>query len=37
MYHIIRGPQSMMMFKGRDEMPVLKNNNNVTLIPKKAM
>ncbi|CAD1472200.1 unnamed protein product, partial [Heterotrigona itama] len=34
MYHIIQGPQSMMMFKGRGEEQVLKNNNNVAIIPK---
>ncbi|XP_003691983.1 estradiol 17-beta-dehydrogenase 11 [Apis florea] len=36
MYNIIRGPQCMMMFKGR-EMQVLKNNNNITIMPKKTV
>lgn len=31
MYNIIRGPQGMMMFKGREEVQVLKNNNNITM------
>ncbi|XP_006614404.1 estradiol 17-beta-dehydrogenase 11 [Apis dorsata] len=34
MYNIIRGPQCMMMFKGREEVQVLKNNNNITIMPK---
>ncbi|XP_012150956.1 estradiol 17-beta-dehydrogenase 11 [Megachile rotundata] len=28
MYHVIKGPQSMMMLKGREEK-ILKNNNNI--------
>ncbi|XP_017881108.1 estradiol 17-beta-dehydrogenase 11 [Ceratina calcarata] len=32
MYHIIRGPQSMMMFQGRKEKETLKNNNNATMM-----
>lgn len=31
MYNIIRGPQGMMMFKRREEVQVLKNNNNITM------
>lgn len=34
MYNIIRGPQCMMMFKGREEVQVLKNNNNITIMSK---
>ncbi|XP_076766781.1 estradiol 17-beta-dehydrogenase 11 [Xylocopa sonorina] len=34
MYHILRGPQSMMMFKGKEEKQLLKNNNNVTIMSK---
>lgn len=37
MYHIIQGPQSMMMFKGRGEEQALKNNNNVTTTLKRTV
>ncbi|XP_043673685.1 estradiol 17-beta-dehydrogenase 11 isoform X1 [Vespula pensylvanica] len=30
MYRIIRGPQSMMMFKGRESTEMLQENNNIT-------
>lgn len=35
MYHIIKGPQSMMMLKGREEK-ILKNNNNIAVISKET-
>ncbi|XP_033313424.1 estradiol 17-beta-dehydrogenase 11 [Bombus bifarius] len=37
MYHIIQGPQSMMMFKGRGEIQALKNNNNVAIMLKETV
>lgn len=30
MYRIIRGPQSMMMFKGQESTEMLQENNNIT-------
>ncbi|XP_076167250.1 estradiol 17-beta-dehydrogenase 11 isoform X2 [Ptiloglossa arizonensis] len=36
MYHIIRGPQSMMMLDKKKENQTLKNNNNITVIFKEA-
>lgn len=35
MYYIVRGPQSMMMFKGREQQ-TLKNNNDSTIISKET-
>ncbi|XP_034175829.2 estradiol 17-beta-dehydrogenase 11 [Osmia lignaria lignaria] len=35
MYNIIQGPQSMMMFKGREDK-TLKNNNNIAVISKET-
>ncbi|XP_003399292.1 estradiol 17-beta-dehydrogenase 11 [Bombus terrestris] len=37
MYHIIQGPQSMMMFQGRGEIQALKNNNNVAIMPEETV
>ncbi|XP_043264540.1 estradiol 17-beta-dehydrogenase 11 [Colletes gigas] len=36
MYHIIRGPQSMMMLNKKEERQTLTDNNNVTLISKET-
>ncbi|KAK2580916.1 hypothetical protein KPH14_005985 [Odynerus spinipes] len=36
MYRIIRGPQFMMMYKGRARMEILKENNNITQMTEKT-
>lgn len=36
MYHVVRGPQFMMMYKGRERMEVLKDNNNIVQVTEKT-
>ncbi|XP_053998996.1 estradiol 17-beta-dehydrogenase 11 isoform X2 [Hylaeus anthracinus] len=36
MYHIIRGPQSMMMLNKQEKKQTLKDNNNVTILSKET-